>query len=235
VAGLLYATSGHASVAFDGMAGYAPAAVSGLSLLAANALQVPLLWTSALGIGPMATLGWLDTPVPYLAGVASLLPCCVLMFQGWAWMWWQKGLAIALTLGALTAYPLILGQESHFLIGYPLQPRYLLPLLVMLAGISLLPAASERLRFTRFQVVVLALALSVAQSISLYYNLWRYTKGLQRPFETLAGHTWWWGWPLLSPTAVWLIGSLAFAVLAGLLLSGLARSVSSSAEASPQG
>ena len=168
----------------------------------ANALQVPFLWTSTLGVGPMATLGWLDTPVPTLVGVGSLLPCCVILLQGWGWMWWQKAVAIAVTLGALTAYPLILGQESHVLVGYPIQPRYLLPLLVMLAGISLLPAADERLRFTRGQVVVLVTALSAAQSIALYYNIWRYTKGLQRPFEPLGGDGWWWTWPFLPDCGV---------------------------------
>ena len=183
VAGFLFVTSGHASVALDGMPGHPPATVSGLSLLVANALQVPFLWTSTLGVGPMATMGWLDTPVPTLVGVGSLLPCCVVLFQGWGWMWWQKAVAIALTLGALTAYPLILGQKSHVLVGYPIQPRYLIPLLVMLAGISLLPAADEQLRFTRGRVVVLVAAMSAAQSISLYYNIWRYTKGLQRPYE----------------------------------------------------
>jgi hypothetical protein len=102
-----------------------------------------------------------------------------------------------------------------------MQPRYLLPLLVMLAGISLLPAADEQLRFTRGQVVVLVTAMSAAQSIALYYNVWRYTKGLQRPFEFLGGDGWWWTWPFPSPTAVWLLGSVSFAVLAGLLLGRL--------------
>jgi hypothetical protein len=139
-------------------------------------------------------------------------------------MWWQKTVALVVVLAGLVCYPLILLQESGLYIGGGVQPRYLLPMMLMLAGISLLPKDEHRPRLTRFQVVALTSALTMAHSVALYLNLWRYIKGITTPIASLGAYDWWWESLFLSPTAIWAIGSVAFAAVAGYVLSLLARS-----------
>jgi hypothetical protein len=223
VSAAFYLTSGQASVATAGFPGYEPAPYDGWTLLLSNLMQIPYLWTSALGAGPMSYLGWFDTPMPWLVGVGSALACAALMFTGWASMWWQKAVALVVMLAALIGYPLILLQKSHIYIGNGVQPRYLLPMLLMFTGMSLLPTVGRRLSLTRFQVVALTVLLSVAQSLALYMNLWRYIKGITTPIAWLDSYDWWWESLFLSPTAVWVIGSMTFAGATGYVLSRLVR------------
>ena len=225
ISAVLFLTSGHSSVVGTGFPGGEPTPpFEGWTLLLANAIQVPFLWTSTLGAGPMSALGWFDTPVPWVVGIASVMSFAALLFTGWASMWWQKIVALVVILVGLVGYPLILLQESGLYIGGGVQPRYLLPMMVMLAGVSLLPKGESRPRLTRFQVVALTSALTMAQSVALYLNLWRYIKGITTPIASLGSYDWWWESLFLSPTAIWLIGSLAFAGVAGYVLSLLARS-----------
>jgi hypothetical protein len=243
VSAILFLTSGHAEVATEGFPGGTPPE-DGWELFFANAIQVPYLWTSALGAGPMAALGWFDTPTPWLAGFASVVSCGALLFTGWSSMWWKKALALGIVLAALFGYPLILLQESGLYIGAGVQPRYLLPMVLMFAGLSLLPHPGDRIRLTRFQVAALTAALTVAQSVALYLNLWRYIKGINGAFAWLDPYDWWWESLFLSPAAVWVIGSVAFLyvviyALRPFLRTGIdpapPRVALSAADASPRG
>jgi len=217
----MYAASGNSSVATSGLGGYDPAPASDAVLFATNALQVPFIWMSIFGAGPMSNLGWFDTPMPWIVGFGSGLVCAALCFQGWASIWWKKCVALVLVAIALMALPLLILQESHIFTGEGVQPRYLLPLVVMFVGISLLPAVGHRLAVNRVQAVVLVALLSVAQSVALYFELLRYVRGFEGPVRSLATYTWWWGGLTPSPMATWLIGSCAFAVTSAIVLSRL--------------
>ena len=220
---VLFFTSAHAGGDERGFPGTGTPAPDSSTLLLSNAMQVPYLWMSALGAGPMSSLGWFDTPVPWAVGVASLGAFAALVFTGWISMWWQKLVALVIMVVALVGYPLILLQESGLYIGGGVQPRYLLPMMLMFAGMSLLPLAGHRITLSRFQVVALTVGLSVAQSVSLYLNLWRYIRGITTPIAPLANYDWWWESLFLTPFAVWVIGSLAFAGVTGYVLALMAR------------
>ena len=70
----------------------------------------------------------------------------------------------------------------------------------------------------RTQAVVLAVLLSIAQSISLYMNLWRYVRGITAQMQSIGHYTWWWDGIFLTPMATWLVGSCAFAITTTWLL-----------------
>jgi hypothetical protein len=214
LAALLFLTSGHASAVSEGIPGYVAAPATGWQLALANALNVPFLWMGSLGLGPLAALGWFDTPLPFVTGFVSLVLCGWVLLSGWADAWWQKTTAIVILVAAMTAYPIIVLQESHIFAGNGVQPRYLLPLLLMLVGISVLPSRTSP-SWSRLQVVAAVVALSVAQSAALYANISRYVKGVPvTQIGTLGGTHWWWDGDLPgSPWAVWVLGSLTFAVL----------------------
>jgi hypothetical protein len=225
LAGVLFISSGHSSAVAEGIPGYDPAPVSGLALLVANSMSLPFLWSSSLGMGPLSTLGWFDTPLPFVVGFLSVVVCGFVVVHGWAQTWWQKTVAIGLTIAGMAAYPLIVLQESRVFTGTGVQPRYVLPLLVMLVGISLLPREEARegsdevtVSWGRLQVVGLVAALSIAQSVALYANLLRYVEGEQADQIGFLGGGWWWQDLPGSPWLTWGVGSVAFAVLSAVVL-----------------
>jgi hypothetical protein len=111
--------------------------------------------------------------------------------------------------------PLYLLQISGFLVGAGFQSRYVMPLIVVLLGIMLLrPAGHPGLFRQKTHLVMIAIALTVSNSIALHQNIRRYVTGLGEPgFNLNAGGEWWW-WSLsgsaITPMSVWVVGTLAF-------------------------
>jgi hypothetical protein len=214
----LYFTSANTSVAANGLEGYGHVELTGFALFMNNFLQVPFLWMSAVGAGPMSSLGWFDTPMPWIVGFGGALVSAALCFVGWGSMWWKKAVALVLLGLALLVYPLLILQLTGIYAGDGVQPRYLLPMMVTFVGISLLPVLGRRITLTRVQAVALAVPLSIAHSVALYYNLWRYVRAITTPMQWIGDYTWWWSAPLPPPVAVWVVGSCAFAGMTVWLL-----------------
>src|SRR5690606_35559828 len=97
--------------------------------------------------------------------------------------------------------------------GQNVQPRYLLPLLVMLGGLALLPWRRAGFRPSPVQGVVLGLLLAGAAGTALFLNVRRYIVGADGAdgFDLTGSAEWWWDGLALGPTEVWLLGSAAFA------------------------
>src|SRR5690606_24101741 len=108
------------------------------------------------------------------------------------------------------------------IVGEQLQPRYLFPLIVLLAGLLVLVPAGRALAFGRIQAYLIAAALTGANLIALHMNIRRYVTGIDGASPNLdAGAEWWWVLPV-GPTAVWIIGALAYGALMFLLVPRLA-------------
>jgi hypothetical protein len=196
--------------------GGAAAAERGVSRLAV------LLELPALYVGEFATrLGWLDLPMPAIVwgstavvlggaitlGVTGLTPGRRLALLGAAALWVAVPFAMHLAVG----YP----------VGAWVQPRYLLPL-VLTTGLLLAVRRSGGSAWRRGQVAVLSGLAVVAHTWALHRSIRRSVTGLDVGTVDLSGGAQWW-WPAgvlpgtagLGPTAVWLIGSAAFALLVG--------------------
>jgi hypothetical protein len=102
-------------------------------------------------------------------------------------------------------------QQKFFKIGISIQPRYFLPFFL---GIVIIAAANKTTRFPNSLVLTVAILATISNSIALRDTIRRYTTGqdvfisksLNSPRE------WWWNFGP-APETVWLIGSLAFAML----------------------
>ncbi|SIR71814.1 DUF2142 domain-containing protein [Microbacterium sp. RURRCA19A] len=182
-----------------------------------NALNVPTLWTGALGGWG---LGWLDTPMPSAVVVATTLVVGGILFLGMARPTLREGIAAALAVAALWGVPFILLAQSRAVVGTQVQPRYILPLLIILLGVASVAADVEG-RWTRTRRMIAAGALSVAFALAIYTNVRRYTTGTDgTALDPGTGAEWWWPFAP-SPLLTVIVGSLAFAAgLAVLALSG---------------
>ena len=64
---------------------------------------------------------------------------------------------------------------------------------------------------------VTAAALAVAAAVALHTNVRRYTTGVDSwSVDPGAGAEWWWA-AVLSPVVIWVVGSLSFAILLGIV------------------
>ncbi|MFC7496702.1 MULTISPECIES: DUF2142 domain-containing protein [unclassified Nocardioides] len=184
-----------------------------------NALGLPTVWFGALGYGDQGTIGWLDTRFPAVVGFGALFAWVAVMFGQWRGISRARGAAMGVLLLAMAVYPLYLLAVSGATIGTQFQPRYVLPLLIVFTGFSLL-GRKRWLHHGPWQRWALVVALSIAQSFALFTQIRRYTTGTDVPGFNLNKDTEWW-WPvggLLSPNGVWLIGSVAFAGLVWWML-----------------
>ena len=173
-----------------------------------NLINVPALWAGVFGSW---NLGWLDTVMPASVWVAGLGIFGGAVFLGLSARVPRKGLAVALVVAALVVIPTALLVQSDSIVGANFQPRYLLPLMVMLAGFVLLTRAGESIATTPVQRWIVIIALSLANSLALQVNIRRYVTGTDVPSVDLdTGAEWWWHLPF-SPMTVWIVGSLAFA------------------------
>lgn len=184
-----------------------------------NFLGVPGLWTGALGGWP---LGWIDTDMPAIVMTFASAVFAGAAFIGLRRITPRRAVAVALAFAAAWLVPFVLLAQSHAVVGSVVQPRYVLPLLVILLGVvSAAPSIEQWWRGPR--VLVAAAALAVAQSIALLATLRRYTVGTDdSPQKMLTAPEWWWaGAP--SPIVVWAIGSCAFAAALALVVVAIAR------------
>ncbi len=210
---------GSATIPVEGDMTGEEAPLGGFALAAYNLLMLPFLWT---GVWGSWGLGWLDTQLPAIVPWAAAAAFIVVGFAGFGRLSGRKAFALSgvlLVLIALPVYVLTVGGDK---VGANLQPRYLLPLIVLFTFLLLVDPARRLLRFTRPQTLVVLAALAVANLVALQVNIRRYVTGAdQQGLNLDAGAEWWWqGFPV-GPTAVWVVGAIAYAGLLAVLWSSL--------------
>ena len=223
VAVVLLSTAGQAATGVVGFSGDGTSAglpggaagtevpLGGIALVAFNALSLPFLWT---GVWGSWALGWLDTSLPDIVPWAATSVFVVVGFAGLGQLTWRKVVSTAGVLGVLIALPLYVLSASGDRVGTNLQPRYLLPLIVLFAFQLIVEPSGRALRFTRIQLAGILGALWIANMVSLQVNIRRYVTGADEQGLNLdSGAEWWWSGFAVGPTAVWVIGALAYAGL----------------------
>ena len=225
VCGIFYLTSNQTVTAINGFGNPGTAAIgpggalenvstekpSLIALLAYNILNAPTLWEGAFGSWG---LGWLDTELPSIVYLGSLAAFVSVAFLGFGNLDRKKFLALVAIGAALWILPVYVLTKGGSHVGIEVQPRYLLPLIILFAGVLLIKVRDQRLMLTRGQAYLVALALSVANFVALHFTMRRYITGIDFMGWNLdQGIEWWWQ-GFLSPMAVLIIGSLSFALLA---------------------
>ncbi len=175
-------------------------------------LDLPTLWTGAIGGW---ALGWLDTPMPAVVTIltsAAFVGACIV---GLRFYDARKVLAVLAIVAALIAIPF----RTHYLggssVGESLQPRYLLPLLLLLPAFAVLhPIRTRRVTLALPQWVALTVMISIAHAIALHFEIRRYTTGLDILKFNLNADVEWWPMSFVQPMELWALASIAFLVVA---------------------
>jgi len=176
---------------------------------------VQQLWIGSFGIWQ---LGWVDTPMPWIVIFGAVGAVLVVVFSGLAKVSRRKLISVGILALVLWLLPLYVLAQGRSLVGEAVQPRYLLPLVILFVGLALLPVGRWFVHFSRLQLIVIGAALIVAQSAALHENMRRYITGTDVGGLNLNRAIEWW-WPIgVSPMVVWIVGSLAFGATAVILI-----------------
>ena len=185
-----------------------------LALLVSNLLNVPFLWAGVFG---SFGLGWLEVKMPQVVTLAGVACFIAVAFVGFAQLNRRKALALAAVGSALVVVPVFVLTRGGDIVGEQVQPRYLLPLIVLFAGLLVLQAGRRPVQFTRGQVILVVATLSIVQAVALHTTMRRYITGQDHGGLNLnSGIKWWWDIPV-SPMAVLIVGSLCYAGLVWIL------------------
>ncbi len=181
---------------------------------------IPNLWLGNFGTWG---LGWLDTGLPAIVYVTGWGLFAAAVFVGLGTRGVRHGLAVAAVAGASFVVPTYIQYVSDVPVGTGVQPRYILPLLILLGVVALTRLRSAAVRLSPVQWGTVVVGLAVINAVSLHVNTRRYVTGADVRTLNLDSHLeWWWGLPI-GPFETWLIGSVAFAVALALLSFDLTR------------
>jgi hypothetical protein len=130
----------------------------------------------------------------------------------------RKALMTIALVVTLYVLPLYILTVSTSVVSENVQPRYLLPLVVVLGALLLFTGTDRPLTPGPWHVIPAIVLLTGANAIALYINLRRYITGLDVQQLSLESRAeWWWSGFPVGPTVVCLFGVVAFAAAVGLL------------------
>lgn len=204
-----YFSTNQGVLAAAGLEGASDPTLTTAQLIMINTIRMPLLWTGIFGSWG---LGWLDTILPATVWITSLAGFTLLIIFGAKRMKQRTIIAASILVFALWLIPLYVLVKSHAVVGTLVQPRYVLPLLIVLAGLLTYRGSNQSQRtFSIIPWVAIAL-LSAANTLALHRNIRRYTTGVDATGWNLDSSTqWWWEIPI-SPMGMWAIGTISFSL-----------------------
>lgn len=188
-------------------------------------LTMPSLLLGGLGIG--WGLGWIDVLVPVPVGGIVFGLWSAMLLAGLSRATRRQAIAVGLLVAVTILFPTYTLAVNGLFVGEQLQPRQYVILLYMVIGFALLDESGWAWTATRSRRIALVAALSLAHSHLLHQNTRRYVTGL-RPeiyFDLSRDAEWWWSNYPIGPTTNWLLGSVAFVLVAWVLSAALGPSL----------
>ena len=192
-----------------------------VALLILNFLNLPLFITGFFGSWGLNSFDVLLMQTVWLFATASfsLVICQSLRYSK------KQNKIIGFTSIAVFCVAILIYLQKFFVeIRDMVQPRYLFPLLI---GSSLLIVANKKPKFSKSLIILIGLLATAANAIALRTVIRRYVTGQNIKLSKSLNwpRSWWWtdkdsGTTLWAPApeTVWLIGSLAFAMLFAVII-----------------
>lgn len=219
IAIIFFSSSGYSGIATRGLTAGIPDSGSRdpAAILAFNLISIPQLWTGIFGSWG---LGWRMEIWPGFAMVefATLVVFIGLASLGFRAMLPRKAVMVGALVGTLYLLPVYILTIGSSVVSENVQPRYILPLVVVLGGLVLITGSLDSVRPGPWHIIPGIVLLAGANSLALYMNLRRYITGFDVQHLSLAsGPEWWWSGFPVDPMALWLLGTAAFAATVTIL------------------
>lgn len=160
-------------------------------------------------------VGAVDVINPSIAAVLAGAAVAAVVFLGIGRPPRRKLIALALLgtafIGQVLVMRALVGFGAFWSGGvqWSLQPRYFLPLAMVIVAFAVVALPGSKPFLTRGQATLLAVAMSVAAVTSLMATMARYVHGQDRSWlQFVPEDGWWWSWGP-SPTAFIVLGGIA--------------------------
>lgn len=178
-----------------------------LDVFTYNVLNVPSLVTGGWG---GSGLSWMDTGMPSVTSIGALSVAVTLLAVGLTSLSVRKILTVTAVISPTVVLPMYVWQRQLLVVGEGVQPRYVLPMIPIVLGCLLVGReAGTFVRFSKGQLLYIAVALSVAQSAALLAVIRRFTVGSDLSYVLPSDVEWWWSRGP-RPRTVWILGSTLF-------------------------
>ena len=178
-------------------------------------------------------LGWGEAKMPLLLGILGTYLLVGALVVTWPSQRGRKIAVVAALFVLVVGTPLYVLQRNNSQVGGEVQPRYLLPLvLLFLAFLSLTLGRRYQWRLPWWGVLPAALILTITNAVALHVLMdgYAFGHGLDSGFT---GGAWWWSHGAMLP--VWILGVLAMAVAyAALAVTALSADQTSEVDRSTQ-
>jgi len=184
-------------------------------------LTMPSLLMGGLGVG--WGLGWIDVLVPVPVGGIVFGLWSGMLLAGLSRATRRQAVAVGFLAATSVAFPTFTLAVNGLFVGESFQPRHYVILLYLVIGFALLDDSGDAWRATRSRRIAMVAALGLAHAHLLHQNTRRYVTGL-RPeiyFDLSRDAEWWWRDYPIGPTTNWILGSIAFVVVAWVLSAAL--------------
>lgn len=188
-----------------------------------------LIWSLVTELPKLAAsvhgglLGWLDAQVSLTAASSIMLAVGGAYVAGLAFMNRRKALALVALVVATFAVPVRAIWQSHRFAPDHYQPRYLLPMLVVVLGVCLLAGPGRRIMWSAWQIALVWGLLSLGGLVALNNWMRRFTTGNDVQSWDLSRKAEWWANPDISPDQMWVLGSVSWSVLVLVVLMSFYR------------
>lgn len=177
-------------------------------LIGLNVSSLPQYFAGFYGFrwGP----GWMDVNYDGSVTTLALFTAAFVFIIGMRAWSWRKGMTLLMLVGAMAGVPIVIGiiQGIDNVAAY--QPRYMMPLWVVLIFFMLTMERRED-SVTRSQLVTIGIFASVAAFWAHFLLLLRYTHGsANMVFNLSESASWWWKGAPVGANMVWFIGTVCF-------------------------
>lgn len=163
--------------------------------------------------GLLYGLGWAEVQLPSIVAMAGLMAVVVVITVGLNSYRVSRLVAVLFLIAAVVGQILIMRSMVDFISFWEIQPRYFLPILLVILGLLVLRLGDRKPLLTRAQALLVMVGLTVGGSVAWMATAARYAIGPDAAFTNF-GQTpdWWWGvgpsrlvWFLIvvGATALW--------------------------------
>lgn len=219
LAAAIFLSAGQSSAFTAGAGdGVPPGEATTSQLLLMNLAALPTLWLGIFSSGPLGRTGWLDTPFPPLVSMLTIAVWFAVLLRGWRRMFPAKLVGLVLVGAALVVQPMYLLMQARVVVGAYVQPRYLLPVVVIFTGVAILGTSGVALRLGRLGYWSVVGFLGLAHAVALHIQIRRYVTGLDVSAVRFGDSREWWWDSGPGPTEVWIVASIAFTIVTAAVL-----------------
>lgn len=156
--------------------------------------------------------GWAEMNLPSIVGISTLIAIAIVLAVGFNSYRRTRVIAFVALVAATIVQIVIMRAMADFAAFWEVQPRYFVPILLVIISVGALNTRVSRAIMTRVQAFMVMLLVVVSGSVAWMSIAARYAVGPDAAFTNFGQNADWW-WETGPSRLVWLCLTVAFTIL----------------------